>query len=96
MERSRGMRSKTRHKLRKEVRRRGLIPVTRFLQKFEIGDRVHIVIEPSVHKGQPHPIFHGKTGKIVEKRGEAYVVEVTCGEKKKKVICLPVHLRLQK
>jgi len=96
MERSRGIRSKTRYKLRKEVRKRGLIPVTRFLQEFEIGDRVHVIIEPSVQKGQPHPVFHGKTGTVIEKRGKAYVVEVTCGRKKKKIICASVHLRLQK
>ena len=54
MERSRGKRSKTRHKMRKDVRKRGVVPVTKFMQKFEIGDIVHIVIEPSIHKGQPH------------------------------------------
>jgi len=96
MERSRGKRSKTRHKMRKDVRKRGVVPVTKFMQKFEIGDIVHIVIEPSIHKGQPHPIFHGKTGVIVEKRGRAYIVEVRFGNKKKKAICAPVHLRLQK
>jgi|Deesub1362A_J573_1020465.scaffolds.fasta_scaffold00109_24 large subunit ribosomal protein L21e len=92
MERSKGFRSKTRHKLRKKPRDRGKIPVTRMIREFNIGDKVHIVIEPSVQKGQPHPRFHGKTGTIVEKRGKSYLVEVSDNDAKKIVISAPVHL----
>ncbi|MFQ5887347.1 MAG: 50S ribosomal protein L21e [Candidatus Hydrothermarchaeales archaeon] len=96
MERSRGFRSRTRKKLKKKVRERGVLPVTKVAQKFETGDRVHIVIEPSVQKGQPHPKFHGKTGRIVEKRGRSYLVEVYDKDAKKVLISKPVHLKKQR
>ncbi len=88
-----GPRKRTRHKLRKSPRERGMTPVTRFLQKFEVGEKVAIVIEPSVHKGMPHPRFHGRTGTVVGKQGNAYVIEIRDGGKMKKIIALPVHLK---
>lgn len=93
MERSKGFRSRTRHKLRKTPRERGKVPITRFLQQFEVGEKVCIDIEPSVHKGMPHPRFHGRVGEVVGKRGRAYIVKVRDGDKKKLIIALPVHLK---
>ena len=40
-----GPRKKTRYKFKKDLRKRGLPPVTSVIQKFEIGDRVHVVVE---------------------------------------------------
>ncbi len=96
MKGSHGYRSKTRHKLKKSVRERGTLPATRFIKKFSVGDRVHVAIEPAVHKGAPHPRFHGKTGVVVGMRGKAYLVEISDGNAKKLVISAPVHLNLQK
>ncbi len=96
MERSRGFWSGHSRKLRKRVRRRGLIPVTRYLQEFSVGEKVHIKIEPSVHRGMPHPRFHGLTGTVVGRRGRAYVVEVRDGDAVKQIIAHPVHLEAQK
>lgn len=96
MKRSRGFRSKSRHKMRKDVRERGELPVSKVIKEFEEGDTVSIVIEPSVQKGQPHPRFHGKTGVIKEKRGRSYLVEILDGNARKKVISRPVHLFLQR
>jgi large subunit ribosomal protein L21e len=92
MKRTRGFRSRTRHKLRKKPRERGKIPVSRMIRQFKKGDKVHIVIDPSVHKGQPHPRFHGRTGTVIEQRGKAYLVEVPDGDTKKIVISSPAHL----
>jgi len=83
----------TRQLLRKSPRERGMAPITRALQRFEIGDRAYIIIDPAVHKGMPHRRFHGKTGVIVEKRGRAYVLRVRMGGKYKYVIARPEHLR---
>ncbi len=96
MKRSRGYRSKARHKLRKGVREKGTIPVSRVIQSFQVGDRVHIALEPSVHKGAVHPRFHGKTGVVSEKRGRSYLVEIMDGGMRKTVIAAPVHLRPQR
>jgi large subunit ribosomal protein L21e len=65
------------------------------LKEFEIGEQVHITIEPSIQKGQPHPRFHGKTGTVTGKRGRSYLVEVRDGNAKKVVISAPVHLEVQ-
>ena len=70
-------------------------PTTNKLQKFEEGDLVHITINPSIQKGQPHPRFHGKTGKITDKKGKAYIVSLTDGNKAKELIIRPDHLKLQ-
>lgn len=95
MRRSRGFRSKTRYKLKKTVRKGRTNPITKKIQTFQNNDLVHIIIDPSVHKGQPHPRFHGKTGKIVEKRGRAYIVDINDGKKSKLLIIRPEHLKIQ-
>lgn len=95
MERSRGFRSKTRHKLSKKVREKGVLPVSSMLQKFSLGDRAYIILDSSIQKGQPHPRFHGKSGIVVERRGRSYVLEVMDGNARKRVISSPAHLRRQ-
>ena len=93
MKRSRGFRSKSRSKLRKKVREGRMNVITRAMQKFEEGEKVAIVIDPSVHHGMPHPRFHGKTGDIVATQGKAYIVKIRDGRKVKHIISSPEHLR---
>jgi len=95
MRRSRGFKSKTRYKLKKSIRAGRTNPITKRMQIFDRNDLVHIIIDPSVHKGQPHPRFHGKTGKVSEKRGRAYIVDINDGNKAKKLIIRPEHLKIQ-
>ncbi len=96
MRRSKGFKSGTRYKLKRGVRAKGKISISKALQKFSIGDRVHVVIDPGVQKGMPHPRFHGKTGMVIEQRGRAYLVEISENNAKKAVICSPVHLSIQR
>ncbi|MFQ5815016.1 MAG: 50S ribosomal protein L21e [Candidatus Hydrothermarchaeaceae archaeon] len=96
MERSKGLRSKTRHKMKKGTREKGLLSTTKLMKSFSVGDRVHIVLEPSVQKGQPHPRFHGRTGTVIGKRGRSYLVEISDGDARKMVISAPVHLKAQR
>lgn len=93
VKRSRGLRSKSRQILRKNPRDRGLKSITRALQEFKEGEAVSIVIDPAVHKGMPHVRFHGYTGKIEGKQGEAYLVGIEVGKKHKTLIVRPEHLR---
>lgn len=93
--RSKGSRSRTRKKLSKKPRNRGLTPITRSLQTFDEGDKVTIDIDPAVHKGQPHPRFQGWTGTVVGTQGKAFVVEVRDGNMTKELIATPEHLRPQ-
>lgn len=90
-----GPRKKTRYLLKKDLRKRGLPPVSCLIQQFEIGEKVHVVIEPSTHKGMPHRRFHGKTGTIIGQRGRAWMLEVRDGDTIKVLIARPEHLRAQ-
>lgn len=89
---SKGIRKGTRNKFRKSPRERGVPPVTQQLKSFEIGEKANIVINSSIHKGQPHVRFHGLTGTVIGKQGDAYVLDVKAGNKHKKIISNRVHL----
>ena len=91
-----GSRRKTRHKLKKGIRERGLSTITKAIQEFKIGQRVHITIDPSVHDGIPHPSFHGRTAKVTGRRGRAYLLEVRDGNTFKELIVCPQHLKPQR
>ena len=93
MQRVGGFRRKTRNKLRKNVKDRGRISITEFLQAFKIHDKVNLVAEPAYQKGMYYPRFHGKTGTVIGKRGDCYIVSIKDGMKEKKLIIHPVHLR---
>ena len=92
MKASKGTRTKTRNVLKKRARARGLSPITKGFQTFESGEKVNIVIDPSVHKGMPFSRFHGLTGVIIGPRGAAYEVSVKTGDKTKMVVARPEHL----
>ncbi len=96
MRRSHGPRQGTRHALKKRRRERGKVTITRRLREFKVGDKVLISPEPAVQKGVPHRRFFNKHAKVVEKRGRAYVLEVRDQKATKRVISLPIHLRLSK
>lgn len=93
MKRSRGFRSKSRHKLTKKMRKNRTNIITRSMQKFENGEKVAIVIDPSFHHGMPHPRYHGITGEIVDMQGRAYVVKIKDKQKIKHILAFPEHLR---
>jgi len=91
----RGFRHRTRRLLRKRVRERGGVPkVSVYLRDYKVGDKVAIVIDPSFPDwGMPHRRFHGLTGTVLGRRGDAYEVEVYLGGKRKVLYVPPVHLR---
>jgi large subunit ribosomal protein L21e len=90
-----GPRRKTRHKLRKNVRDKGKIRISDFLQSFDVGESVALVAEPAVQTGMHHPKFQGKIGVIKGKQGNAYQVHIVDGNKDKIFVVHPIHLRRQ-
>ena len=88
---SRGFRAKTRFKIRQKVAYRPTI--NKFLKEFKKNQVVVILQEPASQKGMPHPRFKGKTGRIIEKRGKSYIVQILDGNKAKKLIARPEHLK---
>jgi len=90
---SKGSRRRTRSVMQRRARERGLSPITREFQRFEVGDRASVNLDPSVHKGQPHVRFHGRTGTIAGTQGRAFLLDINDGGKSKQLIVRPEHLR---
>ena len=95
VKKSKGTNFRTRKIFSKHPRKRGLPSLSRTLANYEVNSKVNIVIEPSVQKGRPHRRFHGKTGVVLEKRGQAYLIQVSDGKSFKKIIARPEHLKAQ-
>ena len=92
MGKSKGYRTGTRSLLKKEIRERGKLKLSKLLYEYQPGTRVVVKIDPSVQKGMPHKRYHGRVGVVVNKRGQSYVVSVTQGEAVKEIIVRPEHL----
>ena len=95
MRSSKGIRKRTRNILRKSPRQRGIPPVTHSFVKYKVGEKAAVVIDPSVHRGQPHVRFQGHTGTIKGMQGKAYVLHLNIGKHGKDIIVGPEHLRKQ-
>ena len=93
MNRIRGPRGKSRHKFKKDRRRKGKISISNFMQTFTAGQKVHLRIEPSFHKGMYHSRFIGKTGTIKGQRGKCYEISINDGGKEKTLLIHPIHLK---
>lgn len=86
------MRRKTRKKMKKAVRERGKINITKFLAVYKEGDKVVLKADSSYHKGIYHPRFHGKIATVVGKSGRCYLVRMNDMGKRKVLIVHPAHL----
>lgn len=95
VKRSKGPRNRTRSRLRKSVRDKGVPPVTHSLREFSKGDTVNVRINPAIQKGMPHPRFQGVTGTVSGKQGNSFVVQFKDGNKPKTLVVRPEHLVLQ-
>jgi large subunit ribosomal protein L21e len=87
-----GFRKRTRHKFKKDRSQKGNVSIKSFLQKFEVGEKVHLSVEPAYQKGMYRPKFIGKTGTILRKKGSCYEIQITDMRKTKTLIVHPIHL----
>ena len=76
----------------KRIRTRGKTPLSRQFQNLKKGDSVAVIKELSVASSFPDRL-QGRTGVISEKRGGSYVIVIMEGDKEKKFIIEPVHLK---
>jgi len=74
------------------MRQKGKISFTRFFQKFKPGQAVALVRELSIPFHYPFKL-QGRTGKVIEKRGSAYEVEINDLNKPKRYLIKPIHLK---
>lgn len=66
--------------------------VSESIKSFKVGDNVAIIPKGNF-KNAPHPRYRGKIGKVIEKRGSGYVVEISDFKSKKKLVVPVLHLR---
>ncbi|MBE0517834.1 MAG: 50S ribosomal protein L21e [Thermoplasmata archaeon] len=90
---SKGYRRRTRSVMQNRARDRGLSPITKEFQTFDVGEQASVTIDPSLHKGQPHVRFQGQTGTVGGMQGDAYLINIKVGGKRKQLIVRPEHLR---
>lgn len=89
---SKGYRRRTRFVMQKRARDRGLSPITKEFQTFEVGEKASVTLDPSIHKGQPHVRFQGKTGTVKGMQGRSYLLDIKDGDMMKEIIVRPQHL----
>ena len=88
-----GPRRGTRRKFSKNIRQKGKISTTRYIQEFKKGDNVVLCAEPAVQKSLYHQRHHGRQGVVQKKIGKCYEILIRDINKEKKVIVHPVHLK---
>lgn len=86
---TKGYRKKMRKLFSSRRARRGL---SQYMIEYEVGDYVHININPINMSTAPHKRYQGMTGRVIGKRGKAIIVEVRLGSKKKQIITTKEHL----
>lgn len=85
---SKGMMVRRTKRFRKERK----LTVPDHVKRFREGEKVLIALQPCF-RGFPAPRYDGRHGKIVGRRGKAYVVEISDLGARKELIVSPVHLR---
>ncbi|MBI4449238.1 50S ribosomal protein L21e [Candidatus Woesearchaeota archaeon] len=88
-----GMRRKTRTLLRKNIRNKGKISISRYFAEYKLGDRVLLMMEPAVQKGMYYPRYYGKVANVEGKRGDCYIVTIQDRSVQKTLTVHPVHIR---
>lgn len=76
----------------KQIKTRGKLSLSTFFQTFKEGDSVALVRELSIKPNFPKRM-QGKTGKVVRKQGQAYLVEVKDINMAKRFVVRPIHLK---
>ena len=77
----------------RKLKGKSVTSVARLVREFSVGDKV-IVAPKAKFKGLPHLRYSGRHGRIIERRGNSYMVEVRDLGSKKSVIVGAVHLKL--
>lgn len=85
----------TRKKLSNDPRDRGTSPPQRSVEEFDVGESVHLHIDPSIPDGRFHARFNGHTGEVTGMQGTAYKVQINDGGKDKTLLAGPAHLHEQ-
>ncbi|MBI2449007.1 hypothetical protein HYV49_01795 [Candidatus Pacearchaeota archaeon] len=77
---------------KKPVKEKGKIRLSEYFKGLKAGDMVSIVRELSLATGFPKRL-QGRTGQVISKKGEAYIVNINDNKKTKQYIIRAIHLR---
>jgi len=66
--------------------------ITKLVKTFGVGDSVRLDYKSGYFGGMPHPRYRGKLGKVISRRGDAYVVRLQIYSAEKDIIVPAVHL----
>ena len=77
---------------KKQIKTRGKLQLSRYFQEFSSGDSVSVVREQAVQSSFPSRI-QGRTGVVEGKRGRSYLIKIDDGNKEKRFLIAPVHLK---
>ncbi len=77
---------------KKPIRTRGKLQLSRYFQELNEGDFVAISREQSVPMNFEKR-FQGITGVVEGKRGKACIVKIKDGNKEKRLLIEPIHLK---
>ena len=77
---------------RKKLREHGKIKLSNYFQEFKEGERVTVVQELAMNPAFPRKL-QGRSGVVVGKQGESYIVDIKDLNKEKTYVVHPAHLR---
>lgn len=89
-----GVRARTRQLFAQPFRRRGPVPLSKYLATYKVGDYVDIKGNGSIHKGMPHKFYHGKTGVVWNVTKRAIGVEIN-KQVRNRIIKKRIHVRVE-
>jgi len=76
----------------KNPREKGKLKFSRYFQELQEGDRVSVDEELALQPRFPKRL-QGRTGVVIGKRGNAYMVRIKNQAKEKDFLILPAHLK---
>ncbi len=79
----------------KNIREKGKIRLSEYFKEIKENQRATIIKEKSLPTSVPER-FIGSTGKIVGTRGSHKIIQINDGNKEKRFIIHPIHLKLIK
>ena len=94
MPQSKGYRARTRQIFSKPFRMRGAPAANCILKSYKIGEYVDIKVDGSIHKGMPHKVYHGRTGKVFNVNPNAIGVIVN-KEVRTRIEPKRIHVRVE-
>ena len=77
----------------KRLRQKGKVSLTRYFQRFSEGDNVAVVKDLTIQRPGFPQRMQGRTGIVIGKQGNSYVIHIKDFSREKTYIVKPIHLK---